>query len=87
MLSNIVPAAVSAMTHAALGGDYATALKLAQTYAHLVELLFIETNPAPVKYALELLGIMSSEMRLPMGEISDENKKLIKSEMQRLSLI
>ena len=87
VLSNIAPAATAAMARAALGGDHVTAAKLAHKYAHLIELLFVETNPAPVKYALELLELMSGEMRLPMGEVSEETKKKIKAEMQRLSMI
>lgn len=87
VLSNIAPAAVSAMTRAALGGDYVTSVKLAHKYAHLVELLFAETNPAPVKYAMSLLELLSGEMRLPMAEISPELQKKIKEEMSALSLI
>ena len=87
VLSNIAPAAVSTMVHAALNGNFATASKLAHRYAHLIELLFAETNPAPVKYAMKLLDLSNGEMRLPMAEISDKTKALIKAEMQSLSMI
>ncbi|MBE6679028.1 MAG: 4-hydroxy-tetrahydrodipicolinate synthase [Ruminococcaceae bacterium] len=87
VLSNLVPAAVSAMTHAALDGDFKTAFPIAHTYAHLIELLFAETNPAPLKYAMSLLELCSGEMRLPMWDISDELKVKIKDEMVRLNLI
>lgn len=87
VLSNLVPAAVSAMTHAAVDGDFKTAAPIAHTYAHLIELLFAETNPAPLKYAMSLLELCSAKMRLPMGDISDELKVKIKDEMVRLSLI
>ena len=87
VLSNVLPAEVDALTRAALSGDTEISQKLAHRYAHLIELLFIETNPAPVKYACELLELTSGEMRLPMGEVSEETKRKIKSEMQRLSLI
>ncbi|MBR5538655.1 MAG: 4-hydroxy-tetrahydrodipicolinate synthase [Clostridia bacterium] len=87
VLSNIAPAEVSAMTVAALSGDYVTASKLARRYARLVELLFSETNPAPVKYAMSLLDLLNGEMRLPMSEVTEDTKKKIKAEMQRLSMI
>lgn len=87
VLSNIAPAACAAMANAALGGDYVTAAKLAQRYAHLIELLFVETNPAPVKYAMQLLELCNGEMRLPMSEVGEDTKKKIKTEMQRLSMI
>lgn len=87
VLSNLVPAAVAVMTHGALNGEYKTAMPIAHTYAHLIELLFAETNPAPLKYAMSLLELCTEEMRLPMGEISDELKKKIKDEMVKLSLV
>ncbi len=87
VLSNIAPAATAAMTHAALANDYTVASKYAQTYAYLISLLFAETNPAPLKYAMSLLELCSAEMRLPMGDISDELKVKIKEEMKRLSLL
>ncbi len=87
VLSNIAPAEAAAMARAALNGDFVTSQKLAHRYAHLIELLFAETNPAPVKYAMQLLELASGELRLPMSEIKEETKKKIKAEMQRLSMI
>ena len=87
VLSNILPSAVSAMVHSALNDDFSVASKLAHRYAHLIELLFVETNPAPVKYAMKLLDLLSGEMRLPMAEVSDKTKALIRAEMQSLSMI
>lgn len=87
VLSNLVPAAVAVMCSSALKGDFESASRLAGQYAHLVELLFAETNPAPLKYAMSLLELCSAEMRLPMGDISDELKLKIKDEMIKLNLI
>ncbi|MBQ6893828.1 MAG: dihydrodipicolinate synthase family protein, partial [Clostridia bacterium] len=87
VLSNIAPAAMAAMTAAALGGDFNTASTLAHKYAHLIELLFVETNPAPLKYAMSLLDICTAEMRAPMGDISDNLKDRIKAEMINLKMI
>lgn len=87
VLSNIAPAAVAAMTRMVLDGEYTTATTLAQKYANLISLLFAETNPAPIKYAMELLELCSGEMRLPMAEIGDDLKAKLKAEMIRLQML
>ena len=87
VLSNIAPAAVARMTHAAIDGDFEESSKLARKYAHLIELLFAETNPAPLKYAMSLMELCTSEMRLPMGDIADDLKKNLKNELAKLELI
>ena len=63
------------------------ARRLAHKYARLVSLLFAETNPAPLKYAMELLGLCKSELRLPLAEIGDELKERIRAEMTALSML
>lgn len=87
VLSNIAPAAVAAMTHAAIDGDFATAKKPAHKYARLISLLFAETNPAPLKYAMQLLELCSGEMRLPMAEIGDGLKTELRAELVKLSML
>jgi len=49
--------------------------------------LFVESSPAPVKYAAELLGLCSSETRLPLSPIKEETKKLIITSMKEVGLI
>ncbi|MBQ4556593.1 MAG: 4-hydroxy-tetrahydrodipicolinate synthase [Clostridia bacterium] len=87
VLSNLAPAATAAMTRYALDGDFTSASTLARKYAHLIELLFAETNPAPLKYAMSLLELCSADMRLPMGDIADTLKERIKQELVTLSMI
>ncbi len=87
VLSNLAPAAVAVFTHMALENDFASAARIAHNYAHLVELLFVETNPAPLKYAMSLLDISTAEMRSPMGDISDNLKDKIRNEMIKLEMI
>jgi len=53
----------------------------------LHDLMFIETNPAPVKYAVSLLGLCSKDLRLPMVTISKKNQIRIKNLLKKLSLI
>lgn len=87
VLSNIAPAAVGAMTHAALESDFPTAARLAHKYAELIRLLFAETNPAPVKYAASLLELCTPEARLPIGTIGEDLQKAIAAEMTRLKML
>lgn len=87
VLSNLAPAAVSAMAHAAVDGDFDTARHLAYKYARLISLLFAETNPAPLKYAMELLGLSRGELRLPLAEIGDGLKTALREELTALGML
>ena len=49
--------------------------------------LFIESSPGPVKYAANRLGLCSSEIRLPLTEISNETKKTVEQALKHASLI
>lgn len=87
VLSNLAPAAVSAMAHAAVDGDFVTARHLACKYARLVSLLFAETNPAPLKYAMELLGLCRGEVRLPLAEVGEDLKAALRAELVALDML
>ena len=52
----------------------ARAQRLANPFAQLTAALFRESNPAPLKYALSLLGLMSPKVRLPLVELTDQTK-------------
>jgi len=53
----------------------------------LIDALFCEINPIPVKTAMEMLGLCSSEMRLPLCEMEDENKSILKKALENYGLI
>jgi 4-hydroxy-tetrahydrodipicolinate synthase len=53
----------------------------------LFKVLFVETNPGPVKYAAELMGLMDKRMRLPLTPPLIENQEKIKRMLQKLNLI
>ena len=53
----------------------------------LYKVIFVETNPGPVKYAAELMGLMSRRMRLPMVSPEPENLEKIKNVIRNLGLI
>lgn len=76
--SNIVPAAVSKLCALCLDGSFSEAEELFCRYVSLFSVLFIETNPMPVKAAMKLIGTDSGKVRLPLTEISENSKaKLI----------
>lgn len=73
VLSNVVPVETQAMAQAALDGDFDTAADLQIKLLPLIELLFCEVNPIPVKAAMKLIGYDCGECRLPLTPMSREN--------------
>ncbi len=53
----------------------------------LIKVLFLEGNPAPLKYAMKLLGLYNGELRPPLVEVSDNTKKQIEEQLKKLDLI
>ena len=74
VVSNIVPEPMARLTGAALAGDYLTARTIHHELLDLCRAMFVETNPVPVKAAAELLGIGSSEVRLPLVGLSPSSR-------------
>ena len=80
VLSNIVPSVVHTMCSRYFDGDLQGALELQLDYLSLTNNLFIETNPIPVKTALNLMGYEVGNLRLPLYDMEEENKlKLLES--------
>lgn len=77
VLSNICPVETLAMAQAALAGDFDTAAALQSRLAPLIDLLFAEVNPVPVKYAMRHIGFDCGNCRLPLGKMSSELKNKI----------
>lgn len=75
--ANILPETVHNMTSAFFEKDTDTARELQLKYNDLVNALFIEVNPVPVKEAMNFLGYNVGECRLPLGEMTEENKKTL----------
>lgn len=73
VLSNVVPAETLAMTQAMLEGDYDTAAMLQIKLLPLIELLFCEVNPIPVKAAMAQIGYDCGPCRLPLTAMSQDN--------------
>ncbi|MFY9268520.1 MAG: 4-hydroxy-tetrahydrodipicolinate synthase [Candidatus Manganitrophaceae bacterium] len=85
--ANIAPAEMAKMTEAALRGDYTEARSLHQKLYPLHQVLFIETNPIPVKAALALMGKCTDEVRLPLCRMSEENLKKLKLALKEYGLL
>lgn len=71
VLSNLCPAQTLAMVNACLSGDYTAAGKLQRNYMELIDALFCEVNPIPIKQALNLAGFDVGSTRLPLCPMSD----------------
>lgn len=75
VLSNVEPVKTQAMAKAALDGDFDTAAALQIELLPLIELLFSEVNPIPVKAAMKLIGYDCGDCRLPLTRLTGLNFK------------
>lgn len=85
--SNIVPDRMSAMVKAGLEGNFEEMRKLHYELLPFFKVEFIETNPIPIKTALAMKGMIREVFRLPMCEMSAENKKKLKIVLKELKII
>jgi len=85
--SNVAPRLCAEFQAACLKGDYSAALKLQDKLLPLHHNLFIETNPAPAKYALSVLGKCADTVRLPMVPLSEKSKTAVREAMVHAGLI
>src|SRR5438445_5458857 len=76
--ANVAPRLCAEFQDACLKGEYAAALKLQDKLMPLHTALFIETNPAPAKYALSVLGKCAETVRLPMVPVSDKTRSSVR---------
>lgn len=79
VLSNVRPAQTADMVKSALRGDYARAGRLQVQLMPLIDALFCEVNPIPVKEALRMLGLDAGLPRLPLTRLSDANRERLKA--------
>lgn len=86
VVSNIVPADIHCMVSNYLQGEVKSALDIQFKYLELIELLFCEVNPIPVKAAMNLMGYKVGGLRLPLTGIEPENEKRIGKCLSMLGL-
>ncbi len=87
VLSNLVPRETSEICHKFFSGDVAGAAKLQCDYLPLINALFSEVNPIPVKAAMAKMGFCENFLRLPLTEMEDAHAEVLYSIMRRHGLI
>lgn len=87
VLANIMPIEVHHLTELVLRGDIISARKLHYELYDIMKELFIETNPVPVKTAMGLMGLCSSEVRLPMTKLTKTNEEKLTGVLKKYKLI
>lgn len=87
VVANVAPKAAADMCAAFAAGDVGKARALHLKLFPLVKALFVETNPIPVKAALELMGVCSGRPRLPLTPLEPKNRPLLRAQLRALGLI
>lgn len=85
--ANIIPKTVHDMCDLYLKGDCFKATKLQLDYLELMNDLFIETNPIPVKTAMNVMGMNVGELRLPLYKMNDKNKETLVNVLKKYNLV
>lgn len=85
--SNLIPDKIVALTQAALSGDLELARSVHYELLPLFKALFIETNPVPIKTAMQLCHMPSGGVRLPLYEMHEENRDLLHGLLKKMNLI
>ncbi|EHP86458.1 4-hydroxy-tetrahydrodipicolinate synthase [Methanotorris formicicus] len=87
VIANIVPKEFVEMVDFALNGNFDKAREIHYKLFPLMKVMFIETNPIPIKTAMNILGMPSGELRLPLCEMKEENKKKLEEVLRDLGLL
>jgi len=85
--SNVVPEKVARIVNAFLDGDLATSRNLHYELLPLFKAMFIETNPGPVKAAMNMLHMPAGPLRLPLVEMAPENKEKLRKVLVEIGLL
>ncbi|MBN8226025.1 4-hydroxy-tetrahydrodipicolinate synthase [Corallococcus macrosporus] len=85
--SNVAPRMMADLVAAARSNDIAKARSLQVRMNALHRLLFVESNPIPVKWALHLMGLFGPEVRLPLVQMGEANAAKLKEELTGLGLL
>ena len=87
VLSNVAPKLSVEMTDKALAGDFAGAAALQCKLLGLINALFSEVNPIPVKAAVSKMGFCEDYLRLPLTPMEDHTREVLYAEMRKLGII
>lgn len=87
VFSNIFPKEMSKLTAMLLNSDYETSLQLHNRYLKMMNLLFVETSPIPVKYLAHKSGLCKNVLRLPLVKATTSSEKLLLDEYLKLKAL
>ncbi|APH14680.1 4-hydroxy-tetrahydrodipicolinate synthase [Clostridium sporogenes] len=87
VLANVIPEDVHNMCELYLNGKANEALKIQLDSLALTNALFIETNPIPVKTAMNLMNMKVGDLRLPLCEMNENNLEVLKKELKAYNLM
>lgn len=85
--ANVAPAAVAQICEAALAGDAVTARAIDQRIQILHKVLFLESNPIPVKWALREMGRIDGGIRLPLTSLSPEHHATVREALRSAGVL
>ena len=85
--SNLIPQVMVKMARLCLDNDFEAASKLQIKYMDLIDALFLEVNPIPIKAALNLAGMEVGGLRLPLCDMSEQNLETLRRSMARMGLL
>ncbi|HEY8892814.1 MAG TPA: 4-hydroxy-tetrahydrodipicolinate synthase [Clostridium sp.] len=86
VIANIIPTVMHNMCELYLSGEHEAALKIQLDYLPLNNAIFVETNPIPVKTAMNLMGMNVGSLRLPLCEMEEINLKFLKKELKAYNI-
>lgn len=87
VVSNIEPARITELALAAISGDFEKARKLHYTLLPAFKAAFIETNPVPIKAAMNMKGLPAGSLRLPLCNLLRENEAPLRAAMEAAGIL
>src|SRR5690606_21461128 len=85
VLGNALPETISTLVNTGLENDFESARRLHSKVLDIIDLCFVEGNPAGIKAILHQKGLCMNGVRLPLAEVSENTVEAITAELQRLS--
>jgi 4-hydroxy-tetrahydrodipicolinate synthase len=87
VVANVAPKLTVSLVEAFRKGNIEEARRLHMKLAPLIRAVFLETNPIPIKKAVELIGLPAGDLRLPLASMSEDNERKLKTALNDLHLI
>ena len=87
VLANILPKETHELAMAYISGDTDKARDMQMKYLDFINALFIETNPIPIKEAMNMVGLNVGGYRMPLCPMADDTRAVLRGEMEKLGLL